>query len=103
MLVPEVSSSTPNASDQRTERRIRVRIPAHMRQVYPCVLERVPILILEESPSGAAILSPSQIYQGSLIQIMQNDFIRLAEVRYCVRFQESYRIGLRVKACHHAR
>lgn len=103
MLVPEVTAPVPSASDQRKERRSPVRIAAQMRPVYPCVLQRIPVIIIEESSSGSAILSPEPLYHGALVQILQADITRLAEVRYCLPFREGYRIGLRIKACHHSR
>ena len=103
MLVPEVTVQVPSASDQRQEPRSPVSIPAKMRPVYPCVLQRIPVIIVDESSSGSAILSPEPLYQGSLVQILQGDLTRLAEVRYCHLSREGYRIGVRIKACHHAR
>lgn len=103
MLVPEVTTRNIQAPDQRRERRIPIRKPAQMRPVYPCVLNRVPIILLEESLSGAAILTSEPLYHGSLVQILYDDLIRLAEVRYCLPHQEGYRIGLRIRACHHTR
>lgn len=103
MLVPEVTAPAPSASDQRQEPRSPARIAAKMRPVHPCVLQRIPVIIVDESSSGSAILSPEPLYQGSLVQILQGDLTRLAEVRYCLPFREGFRIGLRIKACHHAR
>jgi hypothetical protein len=86
----------------RFERRCEPRLPAaeeiHIRVLNPLLPDALAARLLDRSTDGLSIRMDRSLPPGTLVQVRLKDSVALGDVRYCVRAEGAFRIGIHIES-----
>jgi PilZ domain len=86
--------------EKRREQRIPTNDEASMRVLNPPFSGRESVQILDASRNGLRVRTLSARETGSIVQLRIKDVHVLGEVRYCLKVDDGYNIGIQIQDMH---
>jgi hypothetical protein len=84
--------------ERRREQRRPVHEEVHLHVLNPLSDEILIVCMVDRSTDGLSITTVRPLSVGTLVQLRLKDALILGEVRYCVRSEVDFKIGVRIES-----